>query len=202
MDQARNYICKQCATPVPSGHKFCGRCGASVPVEIVELQVRFFGAMQAPGKARLILIRGDAGVDGLSYLLQGAEHVAGSKDGQILFPDDAWLSPRHANFLYRGESLVVRDEGSANGVYVRVRGQAQIAAGAQAARASPIVAIEVVRKKARLVMGFCVAMEFSFVHGRIGIFKFSLCWKSWELPTGGIQNNDSFIVAAMIYSVW
>src|SRR5271154_2575212 len=33
MDQARNYICKQCATPVPSGHKFCGRCGAGVPVE-------------------------------------------------------------------------------------------------------------------------------------------------------------------------
>lgn len=121
MDQARNYICKQCATPVPSGHKFCGRCGGGVPIEIVELQVKFFGAMQAPGKARLILIRGDAGVDGLSYLLQGAEHVAGSKDGQILFPEDAWLSPRHANFLYRGEKLFVRDEGSANGIYARVK---------------------------------------------------------------------------------
>jgi len=121
MEQARNYICKKCATPVPSGHKFCGRCGEPVPVEIVELQVKFFGAMQAPGKARLILIRGDAGVDGLSYLLQGADHVAGSKDGQILFPDDAWLSPKHANFTYRGEKLFVRDEESINGVYVRVK---------------------------------------------------------------------------------
>jgi pSer/pThr/pTyr-binding forkhead associated (FHA) protein len=121
MEQARNYVCKQCSSPVPSGHKFCGACGASVPDEILHLQTEFFGAMQAPGKARLILIRGDQGVDGLSYLLQGTEHVAGRQDAQILFPDDDWLSSRHANFIYRGEKLVVRDEGSVNGVYIRVR---------------------------------------------------------------------------------
>lgn len=121
MDQARNYVCRECSTHVPSGHKFCGRCGTPLPQEIVELQVRFFGAMQAPGKARLILIRGDAGVDGLSYLLQGVEHVAGRQDAQILFPDDTWLSAKHANFMYRADKLVVRDEGSSNGIYLRVR---------------------------------------------------------------------------------
>ena len=129
MDQARHYVCKECSTPVPSGHKFCGRCGAVVPPAILELRTDFFGAMQAPGKARLILIRGDAGSDGLSYLLQGTEHVAGRVDGQIVFPDDTWLSPRHANFVYRGEKLVVRDEGSKNGVYVRVRGQVPLEPG-------------------------------------------------------------------------
>lgn len=121
MEQARNYVCKDCSTPVPSGHKFCGACGTTVPEEIQDLQTEFFGAMQAPGKARLILIRGDQGVDGLSYLLQGTEHVAGRQDAQILFPEDDWLSPRHANFVYRGEKLVVRDEGSTNGVFVRLR---------------------------------------------------------------------------------
>jgi pSer/pThr/pTyr-binding forkhead associated (FHA) protein len=121
MDQARNYVCKQCSTPVPSGHKFCGRCGAAVPVEIVELQVRFFGAMQAPGKARLVLIRGGDGTEGLTYLLQGQEHIAGRGDGAILFPDDAWLSTRHANFFYDGDRLLVRDESGANGVYVRIK---------------------------------------------------------------------------------
>ena len=129
MEQARNYVCKQCSTPVPSGHKFCGACGATVPAEIQNLQTKFFGAMQAPGKARLILIRGDQGVDGLSYLLQGTEHVAGRQDAQILFPDDTWLSPRHANFIYRGEKLVVRDEGSTNGVYVRVKGSVPLTPG-------------------------------------------------------------------------
>ncbi len=129
MEQARNYVCKQCSTPVPSGHKFCGACGGTVPEEIQHLQTEFFGAMQAPGKARLILIRGDQGVDGLSYLLQGTEHVAGRQDAQILFPEDEWLSPRHANFVYRGEKLVVRDEGSANGVYVRIRKPVPLQAG-------------------------------------------------------------------------
>jgi len=131
MEQARNYVCKECSSPVPSGHKFCGACGATVPEAIQNAQTKYFGAMQAPGKARLILIRGDQGVDGLSYLLQGQEHVAGRKDAQILFPEDAWLSPRHANFIYRGEKLVVRDEGSTNGVYVRVRGSVNISMGAQ-----------------------------------------------------------------------
>lgn len=121
MQQAKNYVCTECSTPVPSGHKFCGTCGAEVPPEIVELQTKYFGAMQAPGKARLILIRGGSGVDGLSYMLQGTEHVAGRQDGQILFPDDNWLSPRHATFYYQNDKLVVRDESSINGVYVRVR---------------------------------------------------------------------------------
>jgi hypothetical protein len=130
MDQARNYVCRECSTPVPSGHKFCGTCGASVPAEVVELRTKYFGTMQTPGKARLILIRGDSGVDGLSYMLQGTEHVAGREEGQILFPEDSWLSRRHANFVYESGQLVVRDEGSLNGVYVRVRDSVPITFGA------------------------------------------------------------------------
>lgn len=126
MEQARNFVCKECSTPVPSGHKFCGACGATVPKEIQDLQTNYFGSMQAPGKARLILIRGDQEVDGLSYLLQGSEHVAGRREAQIPFPQDAWLNDRHANFIYRGEKLIVRDEGSTNGVYIRVKGPVEI----------------------------------------------------------------------------
>jgi pSer/pThr/pTyr-binding forkhead associated (FHA) protein len=129
MEQARNYVCKECSTAVPSGHKFCGTCGAAVPIEVVELRIKFFGAMQAPGKARLTLIRGEGGGDGLSYMLQGTEHVAGREDGQILFPDDTWLSPRHANFVYEAGQLVVRDENSLNGIYVRARGPVTLSYG-------------------------------------------------------------------------
>jgi pSer/pThr/pTyr-binding forkhead associated (FHA) protein len=114
---------------VPSGHKFCGACGASVPDDIQHLRTEYFGVQQQPGKARLILIRGDQGVDGLSYLLQGTEHYAGRQDAQILFPEDTWLDAKHANFIYRGDRLVVRDEGSTNGVYVRIREPARMRAG-------------------------------------------------------------------------
>ena len=36
----------------------------------------------------------------------------------------------HANFIYRDSALVVRDEGSLNGVYVRISGSVPIAPGA------------------------------------------------------------------------
>jgi pSer/pThr/pTyr-binding forkhead associated (FHA) protein len=46
-----------------------------------------------------------------------------------VFPDDLFVSPKHANFFYRDGKLVVRDEGSLNGVFVRVRGTIEVSAG-------------------------------------------------------------------------
>jgi FHA domain len=127
MDQAKNFVCKSCSTPVPMGHKFCGRCGAAVPPEILNARTQFFGQLQVPGKAKLILIRGE-GVEGLSYQLNAEQHVVG-RNGQLVFPDDAFVSPRHANLFYRNGKLVVRDEGSLNGVFFRVRGTIDVSAG-------------------------------------------------------------------------
>lgn len=123
MDQAKNFVCRSCSTPVPMGHKFCGRCGAAVPPEIMNARTQFFGQLQAPGKAKLILIRGE-GVEGLSYQLNAEQHIVG-RTGQLVF-DDPFVSPKHANFYYRSGKLVVRDEGSLNGVYLRVRGSLEI----------------------------------------------------------------------------
>jgi pSer/pThr/pTyr-binding forkhead associated (FHA) protein len=127
MDQVKHYVCDSCMTPVPRGHKFCGRCGASVPDEAANLRVKLFSDMQNPEKARLLLIRGD-GRDGLSYHLKAEQHVVG-RQGQIEFPDDPFVSPRHANLFYRDGKLVVRDEGSVNGVYFRVRGTVELVPG-------------------------------------------------------------------------
>jgi pSer/pThr/pTyr-binding forkhead associated (FHA) protein len=127
MDQAKNFVCKSCSTPVPMGHKFCGRCGAAVPPDILNARTQFFGQLQVPGKAKLILIRGE-GVEGLSYQLNAEQHVVG-RNGQLVFPDDAFVSPRHANLFYRSGKLVVRDEGSLNGVFWRVRGTIDISPG-------------------------------------------------------------------------
>ena len=120
MEQARHYVCKSCYSPVPGGHKFCGKCGASTTFAEESPATQYFGAMQVPNKAKLILIKGE-GLDGISYHLNSTEHVAGRQQGAILFPDDAWLSSRHANFFYRNDKLFVRDEESINGVYCRMR---------------------------------------------------------------------------------
>jgi pSer/pThr/pTyr-binding forkhead associated (FHA) protein len=127
MEQARNYVCLSCHAGVPVGHKFCGRCGAAVPPEILNARTLFFSDMQNPAKAKLVLIRGE-GMEGLSYHLRAEEHIAG-RAGNLQFPDDPFISPKHANFFYRNNKLVVRDEGSRNGVYIRIRGTVDIAIG-------------------------------------------------------------------------
>lgn len=130
MEQAKNYVCRSCQTPIPSGHKFCGRCGAAVPPDVLSLREEFYGTLQVPGRAKLILIRaeGDAAMEGLSFALNAQEHVVG-RQGHLTFPEDRFVSPRHANLFYREGKLVVRDEGSVNGVYVRLRGTIEIQSG-------------------------------------------------------------------------
>lgn len=127
MEQAKYHVCEACMTPVPSGHKFCGRCGAAVPDHILHMKSNYFSDMQDPTKARVVLIYGE-GMDGLSYHLKAQQHVVG-RAGQLEFPNDPFISARHANFFYRDGHLVVRDEGSLNGVYCRVRGSVEISPG-------------------------------------------------------------------------
>jgi pSer/pThr/pTyr-binding forkhead associated (FHA) protein len=120
--------CPYCAAEVAPNHRFCGSCGkpvAAVPPAAGKAanpprpnKTMFFGAMQAPSP-KLILIKGE-GMDGITYVLSSSEHIAGRLEGAILFPEDTLLSPRHANFIYRDGRLSVRDEGSANGVFVRI----------------------------------------------------------------------------------
>ncbi len=129
-------ICASCGSEVAGSMRFCGNCGT--PMAAAEVaptapkrqgpKTMFFGAMQAPGRAKLILIAGE-GMDGVSYVLSSTEHIAGRVEGAIVFGDDPLLSPRHANFFYRDGKLVVRDEGSTNGVFVRIIRPRQIPSG-------------------------------------------------------------------------
>jgi pSer/pThr/pTyr-binding forkhead associated (FHA) protein len=125
-------VCEFCGADMIPGHRFCGNCGKPAAVGGAAPaapaiprpgaprpgKTMFFGAMQAPSP-KLILIKGE-GMDGVTYVLSSTEHIAGRLEGAILFPEDPLLSPRHANFIYRDGRLHVRDEGSANGVFLRI----------------------------------------------------------------------------------
>ncbi|HEX6835177.1 MAG TPA: FHA domain-containing protein [Polyangia bacterium] len=140
-------VCAFCGDAIAPGHRFCGNCGkpvgASAPAPAPAApstapgrpdpkkpaaKTMFFGAMQAPSP-KLILIKGE-GMDGVTYVLSSSEHIAGRLEGAILFPEDPLLSPRHANFVYKEGRLTVRDEGSANGVFVRIIKPQVVSAGA------------------------------------------------------------------------
>ena len=88
----------------------------------------FFGGAVQAARAKLTLIRGD-GEDGVSFTLAGTDHLAGRGECPISFPEDTFLSPTHANFRYSNNQLTVRDEGSLNGVFVRINGSVTLAPG-------------------------------------------------------------------------
>jgi pSer/pThr/pTyr-binding forkhead associated (FHA) protein/RNA polymerase subunit RPABC4/transcription elongation factor Spt4 len=127
--------CATCGHVMPATDKFCGGCGSRQEDAIAPDspprgggKTMFFSAGQLPGRAKLILVRGDQG-DGVSYQLNGTEHIAGREEGAILFDADPLVSPRHANFYYVAGKLHVRDEGSVNGVFTRIKQPAALQSG-------------------------------------------------------------------------
>jgi pSer/pThr/pTyr-binding forkhead associated (FHA) protein/ribosomal protein L40E len=129
--------CPKCGAENPEGFRFCGNCGFKLDQPQQQngasegaARTLYFGEMQTPNRAKLILIKGE-GLDGVSYHLNADQHGAGRVEGDIVFPDDPLLSPRHATFFYDNENLCVRDEGSANGVFVRIVGSVPLGPGAR-----------------------------------------------------------------------
>lgn len=128
--------CSMCGANVTGANRFCGACGnplhrdAPIPRTPTPMlatgksgsskKTLFFSSIQA-AKAKLVLIKGE-GNDGESYALAGNDHRIGREDADIVFDEDPFLSPTHANFFYVAGRLVVKDEDSVNGVYLRIRG--------------------------------------------------------------------------------
>jgi pSer/pThr/pTyr-binding forkhead associated (FHA) protein/RNA polymerase subunit RPABC4/transcription elongation factor Spt4 len=142
-----NLACTKCGTSIPPNTRFCPTCGtkAPLPPQNFDVETRVgphndpnaskpgratmaFGGTLQQARAKLTLIRGD-GEDGVSFTLAGTDHLAGRGDCPISFPDDPFLSPIHANFRYASGQLVVRDEGSLNGIYIRITGTARVEPG-------------------------------------------------------------------------
>jgi pSer/pThr/pTyr-binding forkhead associated (FHA) protein len=111
--------CSSCGAKIQPGFAFCGACGTPVPgVAPAAPPVTGF----AKDSARLVLIQPD-GTEGGTVEIPTTEVAVGRAAGGF-FAQDAYLSPRHAVFKSnRGESVTVRDEGSLNGVYVKVAPQ-------------------------------------------------------------------------------
>jgi pSer/pThr/pTyr-binding forkhead associated (FHA) protein len=110
----------------PSEGFATGGSGAVARTGIKKTQA--FGLMQE-SRAKLVLIKGD-GLDGVSFTLAGDEHLVGRSDSaMIMFEEDRLLSPVHANFFYRFGTLMVRDESSVNGVFIRIKGTVPVQLG-------------------------------------------------------------------------
>jgi hypothetical protein len=63
---------------------------------------------------------------GDAYVLREPEVVIGRAHGEILFPDDAFVSGTHCKVSHHGGQPVLTDLSSSNGTYLRIRGEAEV----------------------------------------------------------------------------
>ena len=68
-------------------------------------------------------------VDGSAFPLFGDAIVMGRERGDILFPEDGYVSGTHARISLRNGRVYLADVGSSNGTFLRVRGERTLASG-------------------------------------------------------------------------
>jgi pSer/pThr/pTyr-binding forkhead associated (FHA) protein len=121
--------CPKCGKPVVATYAFCGACGqrikpaAGAPAAAAPQKTMFMAPSMAPAaktapRGHLTLIRPD-GTEGGVHPLHEGENLIGRGQGS-LFDADPYLSPRHAEFVFGDEGLVVRDLRSLNGVFAKI----------------------------------------------------------------------------------
>jgi pSer/pThr/pTyr-binding forkhead associated (FHA) protein len=98
------------------------------PPSLVEHGVRFFGSSprEAWGRLRQLTV---AGTTRDVWHLTRPELVLGREEGDVTFPDDEFMSRRHAAVKRVGSKARLEDLGSSNGTFVRVRGDRELKAG-------------------------------------------------------------------------
>ncbi|NRA32480.1 MAG: FHA domain-containing protein [Polyangiaceae bacterium] len=116
--------CPQCGHENPNGNRFCASCGYNLSA-LQAAAPAAPAAASAPAPASSILLtalRADGSEAG-TYPLPDGDTVPVGRDTGSIFAGDSYLSPRHATFLRREGSLSIKDEGSLNGVYLKVQPQ-------------------------------------------------------------------------------
>ncbi|MBM4283200.1 MAG: FHA domain-containing protein [Deltaproteobacteria bacterium] len=118
--------------------KFCGNCGkrldGTAPAAGGGAARTMFmhaaGAVAAVREKLCKLVTIDqTGREGMTFTLKSGETLCGREHGVILFFDDPYISPMHCRFAFHEGNLRVIDQGSLNGVYLRVREERRLAAG-------------------------------------------------------------------------
>ncbi len=71
----------------------------------------------------------EGGGEGDIFPLKSGENVVGRGTGDVSFPQDGYVSSKHAMITVGEGALSVKDLGSANGTFVRIAGSAKVASG-------------------------------------------------------------------------
>ena len=121
--------CRSCGRPAAASARHCTWCGRQLGLAApVAAPPRREGAepTDAMGSVTTIVASGDRG-PAFPLALSGTTLV-GRSEGDITFASDRYLSPRHFELQGSQGQIVVRDLGSHNGTFLRIRKPALVGA--------------------------------------------------------------------------
>ena len=127
---SEGVVCPQCQHPNPNSNRFCAGCGYNLGAlqQMAQPAVPVAAAPAQPAGASavrpmiLVALRADGSEAGRHTMPDVAIVTVGRDTGSI-FAGDSYLSPRHAVITRRGNEVYVKDAGSLNGVYLKLRPQ-------------------------------------------------------------------------------
>ena len=121
---AGSAICPHCRATLPAGASVCLACGQRTVAPSTPSQTA------ADVSIRLRLVRGYGREDATFPIGPGGVTI-GREGALISIDGDPFLSPIHLKLGVEGGRLICEDQGSYNGTFKRVRGQADVKQGAE-----------------------------------------------------------------------
>jgi pSer/pThr/pTyr-binding forkhead associated (FHA) protein len=103
-----------------------GELFAPTPPAVPNVSATFYGSPPDAVELYLVQILSDRRLGHVLGLGGGGGWTVGRKTGELVFPNDDYLSGKHARFELRDGACWVIDLGSTNGVYVRLAGAAPL----------------------------------------------------------------------------
>jgi len=124
---ARTSVLPHPAAAAPAESHTCPVCGSALDPSILG---RFTPDRRADQRLTLVLIA-EGGVEVQRFERKQTSTSIGRVDGDIVFKDDAFMSPLHAKLSWEEGRLEVRDLGSRNGTWVFLEAPHRLADGDQ-----------------------------------------------------------------------
>lgn len=112
--------CPQCGHANSPGSRFCAACGFNLSASAAAAAPAPPPGVSASAAITLVALRADGSEAG-SFDVPSDPKVTLGRDIGGIFSGDSYLSPRHASLIRTSGQLIVRDEGSLNGVYLKLR---------------------------------------------------------------------------------
>lgn len=110
--------CARCASPVTPGTRFCATCGAPLGDTQPGLSRPSSAPQQNVDFAFTLVMLDEQGNPIERIARKAVVTTIGREEGDLRFPDDAFMSPIHAKLAWETNKLVLRDLGSRNGTWV------------------------------------------------------------------------------------